>query len=293
MQHASTLSQFLVRSLVVIAFLLVSACTIKYLYNNLDYLIPEYVEGMVSLDDMLEERLEQRTELLLEWHRSTQLKQYANWVSELQENILRNPTEENIVARFNDMEIFWQSLRYKINDEMALLLPLLDEYQREELFSNIGDNNEDFHEDYVDIKDEERLENYIETLHDHVDFWFGSYTAEQEPMIKYTATQLQSSAKLRLESRLRWQHGIRSILETSASRTDKQEHLKLFLDQFTENVDPEIRRISRHNQRAIAHLAVKIATSMSPEQKHYFIDETNDYIRMFTELSEGRRTGIQ
>ena len=41
--------------------LTVVACSIKTLYNRLDYLIPSYVEGMVSLDDVLEEIVEQRS----------------------------------------------------------------------------------------------------------------------------------------------------------------------------------------------------------------------------------------
>ncbi len=288
MQHASPPRQFLTRSLIVTVFLLVTACTLKSLYNNLDYLIPEYVEGMVTLDDALEDRLEQRTGVLLDWHRSTQLKQYANWVSELQSNILRNLTEDKIVARFDDLEVFWESLIYKINDEMALLLPLLDEYQRDELFASIEDNNEEFREEYIDITNEERLELYLENLHDQVDFWFGSYTEEQEAMLKHAATELQSSAELRLGTRLAWQDGIKSILDTSASEAEKQQQLNLFLNRFTEYDDPDIRRISRHNQRVVARVAVQIATSMTPEQKHYFTDKTNDYIRMFTELSEGR-----
>ncbi len=288
MQHASPYRQFLTRSLVVTVFLLVTACTLKSLYNKLDYLIPEYVEGMVTLDDALEVRLEQRTGVLLDWHRSTQLKQYANWVSELQSNILRNPTEDKIVARFDDLEVFWESLIYKINDEMVLLLLLLDEYQRDELFASIEDNNEEFREEYIDITNEERLELYLENLHDQVDLWFGSYTEEQEAMLKHAATELQSSAELRLGTRLAWQDGIKSILDTSASEAEKQQQLKLFLNQFTEYDDPDIHRNSRHNHRVVARVAVQIATSMTPEQKHYFTDKTNDYIRMFTELSEGR-----
>ena len=73
------------RTIVILTLLTaVAACSFKTVYNRLDYLIPEYVEGMVTLDDVLEEKLEQRTLVLLEWHRNTQLKQYADWLSALQ-----------------------------------------------------------------------------------------------------------------------------------------------------------------------------------------------------------------
>lgn len=47
--------------IVVIAGLAV--CSFKTLYNQLDYLIPEYVQDTVSLDDVLEQKLEQRTQV--------------------------------------------------------------------------------------------------------------------------------------------------------------------------------------------------------------------------------------
>ena len=65
---------------IIVAFvMMVASCSFKTLYNQLDYLIPSYVEGMVSLDSMLEEKVEQRTLVLINWHRNTQLNQYADW----------------------------------------------------------------------------------------------------------------------------------------------------------------------------------------------------------------------
>ena len=55
------------RTVLIISFiLLVSACSLKTIYNRLDYLIPSYVEGMVSLDDVLEEKVEQVIAKLIE-----------------------------------------------------------------------------------------------------------------------------------------------------------------------------------------------------------------------------------
>ena len=44
---------------------------------------------MVSLDDVLEEKVEQRTQTLISWHRNTQLKQYAE-ILNLVFNVLNN-----------------------------------------------------------------------------------------------------------------------------------------------------------------------------------------------------------
>ena len=54
---------------IVALVVMAASCSFKTLYNQLDYLIPSYVEGMVSLDGMLEEKVEQRSLVLINWHR--------------------------------------------------------------------------------------------------------------------------------------------------------------------------------------------------------------------------------
>ena len=46
--------------------------------------------------------------------------------------------------------------------------------------------------------------------------------------------------------------------------------------------------IGAANRHIIAQLTVQIVHGLKPEQKDYFIDRTNDYIRIFTELAENR-----
>ena len=79
--------------------LLISACSFKTLYNRLDYMIPSYVEGMVSLDDVLEEEVEQRAEGLLSWHRNTQLVQYADLLRTFQQDIESPLDRQRVLER--------------------------------------------------------------------------------------------------------------------------------------------------------------------------------------------------
>ena len=76
---------------------IVASCSFKTIYNQLDYLIPSYVEGMVSLDSVLDEKVEQRTLVLINWHRNTQLNQYADWLRALQRDANEQLTEEQML----------------------------------------------------------------------------------------------------------------------------------------------------------------------------------------------------
>ncbi len=179
LKHLSSNTKLL---FVIVFISIVSACSFKSIYNRLDYLIPSYVEGMVSLDDMLEEKVEQRTRVLINWHRNTQLKQYAELLRQFQLDFGLHLTEERVLQHISDMESLWLPLGQKLNEEMAELLPLLNDEQLDELFESIDDKNEEFYDDYVDLDAEERIEEYTESLRDNYKNWLGDLTEQQEQL---------------------------------------------------------------------------------------------------------------
>jgi len=279
---------FLIAALITCSVIFITACSFKTLYNQLDYLIPSYVEGMVSLGDVLEKKVEQRSQLLINWHRNTQLKQYADWLRALQRDAGPQLTEAQLLQHVARLEFFWQSLSEKVNKEMADLLPLLNSDQRKELFASIADKNQDFRDDYVGLDEEERIDSFTESMFDNYENWLGDLTDEQEEAIELVASELRSTAALRLQQRLLWQRGIQDILDSSDTTALKSERLSLFFAGFEMDNDAEMKSTGEANRRFIVQLTVQIVHRLRPDQKDYFIDKTDDYIRIFTELAENR-----
>lgn len=266
----------------------ISGCSVKTLYNKLDYLIPEYVAGMVTLDDALEEQVEQRALTLISWHRNTQLKEYADWLRQLQQQVGAQLTEVQIQQRIDDINQFYRAFIIQFNQEMAQILPQLNEQQRSEMFSHIAHKNEKFREKYVELNDAERIEAYTDSLQDSFESWLGDLTPEQEQAVSQTAQTLQSTAELRLWRRLQWQKGVQQILSSQDSQAVKTQGLIKFLSGF-ENIDSQASTDkSEANHRIMAHLTVQIVHSMTEEQNSHFVHKTDDYIRMLIELAENR-----
>ena len=283
--HLSRNATFL---FIIVFITIVSACSFKSIYNRLDYLIPSYVEGMVSLDDMLEEEVEQRTKILINWHRNTQLKQYAELLREFQLDFGPQLSEERVLQHMSAMELLWQPLGEKLNEEMAELLPLLNDEQLEELFDSIEDKNEEFYDDYVDLDAEELIEEYIDSLSDNYENWLGDLTDQQEQYVEKAAYKFHSSAALRLQQRKLWQDNIREILASADDPEIKSERLRTFFRKFNDEPNLALAAADEANKQAIAWLTVKLVHASNAEQKDYFINKTDDYIRIFTELAEGR-----
>lgn len=274
--------------LIALLVLIITACSFKTLYNQLDYLIPSYLEGLVSLDDVLEKKVEQRSQLVINWHRNTQLKQYADWLRTLQHDVGPQLTEAQLLQHIATLDFFWQSLLEKVNEEMAGLLPLLNSEQRKELFASIADKNQDFRDDYIEPDEAERIDSFTESMLDNYENWLGELTEKQEKAIELAASELRSTAALRLQQRLLWQQGIQDILDGSATAALKSERLSLFFAGFEIENNAEMKTTGAANRRIIVQLTVQIVHNLRPEQKDYFIDKTDDYIRIFTELAENR-----
>ncbi len=267
---------------------IVSACSFKSVYNNLDYLIPSYVEGMVSLDDMLEEKVEQRTQVLINWHRNTQLKQYAEMLGTFQKDFGPQLTEENVSRHISTMESLWRSLAEKLNEEMAVLLPLLNDEQLVELFDSMADKNEDFYDEYVDLDEEERIEAYSQRLLDNYEGWLGDLSEQQEADIKKAAYKFNNSAHLRLEQRKKWQRNIQEILYSKDTTEMKSKSLRVYFKAFNSERNDVLSTADVTNKQVIAWLTVKLVHATTAGQKEYFINKTDDYIRIFNELAENR-----
>ena len=273
---------------IVTLVVMVASCSVKTIYKQLDYLIPSYVEGMVSLDSLLEKKVDQRTLVFINWHRNTQLPQYTEWLRELQRDANVQLTEEKILQHIASLDRFWQLLSLKISEEMARLLPLLNAEQRKELFSNIADKNNDFREENVDedVDKEKRIVKYTDSMLYNYETWLDDLTDEQKSVIKQAASKLQSTADLRLERRLKWQQSIQRILATNDSATQKSAALGKYFTDYNRRYYVVMNSIQKTNRQILARLTVQIVRNMTEEQNAHFVSKTNDYINMFNELAK-------
>ena len=266
---------------------LLASCSFKTVYNRLDVLIPEYVEGLVTIDNALENNLQQRSTALLEWHRQTQLIRYADWLRGFQGEVGKL-TVDSARRYALEAEDFWEAMSAKIDYEMAELLPLLDTKQQNELFASITEKNEDFADEYIDIDDDERRTNYYERTRDTYENWIGDLTDAQEQAIRQATDRLLDGARLRLDRRQEWQAGIQEILAGRESRQVKSQQLHDYLQDFEFSNAQSLDSRIEANKEIITGLTVAISDSMDEDQAGHFVDKTDDYIRMFTELSENR-----
>ena len=63
--------------LIIITLCFLSGCIVRFVYNQLDWIIPWYIGQMISLSDEQDSALEKSLVSQLKWHRVTQLAEYS------------------------------------------------------------------------------------------------------------------------------------------------------------------------------------------------------------------------
>jgi len=280
----ASLSKTLFFSLI-LAFI-ASACTVKTLYNQLDWLIADHLESYVELNGEQQTTLYKHLDQTLLWHKSSQLPLYVTWLQAFKADVADKPTYKGIEQNINQFQTFLRVLRSHAANQLSHLLLTLTASQRKELYASMEAKNTEFADKFIHISREEQIEQYIDRMEDRFDEWLGSITQQQEALIKASANNIKPIATEVLQTRRRWQVEFKAILEThKTAATGKQAMHDLFVN--VERFRSEkYKKGSQHNQQVFIRLIVDVAKTMSKQQQQHFNNKVDNYSRHFTELAE-------
>lgn len=278
----------------ILAFLIfsASACTVKTLYNQLDWWLADQLQSYVELNDEQQRTLSRHIDQTLLWHKSSQLPLYVKWLQDFKTTIANQPTAAVIEQNLEQLQDFMRTIRAHAAGELAVLLPSLSAAQRQELYAGMEEKNAEFADEFIHLSREQQLAQYIERTQDRFDEWLGSLTTEQQALIKASAEQVRPLASEVLQTRRRWQMEFRRVLDGHKdSDTTTQAMHTLFV-----NVErlrsEEYQKGMQHNQRVFTQLIVTIARGMTQAQHEYFNSKVDNYSRHFTELAEEARNKL-
>jgi hypothetical protein len=274
------------KTLIICLITLIStACTIKTLYNQLDWLIADRLESYVELTSEQQTRLYANIQRTLAWHRSNQLPLYVKWLQEFKSDILGTATQQNIGLKIDQFQLFLRAIRAHSANEMARLLPLLSAEQRQQIYRHMDEENEKFADRYIEVDRDEQIDVYAERMEKQLESWLGSLNDKQESIVQASAKQIQPVATEVLASRHRWQAEFRDILENHHKPKIIADKLQDLLVNIEKQRSVNYKKLFAHNRQVLIQLIIDIASSMDSPQRAYLTDKVDTYSQYFTELA--------
>jgi hypothetical protein len=266
--------------------LLLSGCGVRYVYSQLDWIVPWYLRDYVSLDGAQRAALDERLGERLDWHCRSQLPGYAQWLRETESMLARGRVERtDLGAHLARAEGFWDELMAALVDDVSHLLAGLTDEQVSELRVRFEARNQETREEFVDPPDEILHDRRVERTEKRLRRWLGRMSAEQRMLIETWSRQLEPVAADWLANRVEWQRRLGAALDGRADRDAFDARITALMRQpeFAWSADYRT-RIGR-NRELTLDLIADVYESATPRQRERALREIDSLAGQFERLA--------
>lgn len=275
------------RHLIVICLLcLLSACSSKLAYNNLDWLSYWYVSDYIDLSDKQSSAVKEKLRLILEWHRADQIPKYKAQLITLKQDIESDRvTRESVNEVIESIRKGWTALRARVVSEAMDLMPTLTSAQAEGLFENLEDKHSNDLEELSDDT-EKQFELRYEKLEGLVEDYLGTVTDQQKLILELYIGSSFDTRKAFLAGNGRMQQDLKRDVVNFVNQpsTVLLESISRKLNHPEQYRTDEFKFNSAENRKLLSVMLADLAASLTPDQKAFLINKIQDWIQLTDEL---------
>ncbi|WP_017903328.1 DUF6279 family lipoprotein [Pseudomonas asplenii] len=265
--------------------LAIAACTrIGLAYRNLDVIIPwtlgDYIEMHREQKGWLNERLKQH----LQWHCTTQLPDYLQWLDRVQAMVENGQVDDaHLQARTAEARTAIAQVAREITPSAIELLKGLDDRQVAEMDAAFAKEQRERQAEYVAPPLPEQIRDRGERMSKRLKAWIGPLSLSQQQRVIAWSTELGEQNRLWIANRAYWQTQLSEAVAERHSAGFEQRIAQLLQHQDSLWTD-EYRRAYQRTERATRSLLVDLVAESSPTQRELLLKRIADLRRDFSEL---------
>ena len=277
--------------LIIVAMtLLLSACSSKFAYNNLDWLVHWYLDDYIELTKEQEDLFDGYFSKWHQWHRSEELDKYVAQLKALKQDIEQDELNaESMASHLDSATTHWTRLINELAPELAVLAKNLDEEQVESLFASLEDENVKSEEKLLknaDLDEKEKLEKRQESLYDDLKERVGRLSKSQKAIVDSYSPKFVPTGLQNIEYRRRIQQAAKTLFENKDSNANFEQDLVYLLTHTDEFRGEKYIADSDHNRALYTAMMSDVLPTLSSKQKRKLIKQIQDMIEDFEDLSE-------
>ncbi|HUP30106.1 MAG TPA: DUF6279 family lipoprotein [Usitatibacter sp.] len=260
-------------------------------YSNLAPMATWMVDDYVDLSDGQKDWVRERITRVMQWHRSTELPQYRRFL----ERVLRESEEpftvQEIGEAYADLRLAYHRMAEQLIPDVADFLVQLDHDQLAQMQKRFADDNRKFVKESTRGTAEERREQRIGKMVQHMEGWLGEVNEAQRKLIEERYQALPEYVEERLADRKYRQAEMLELLRARAGKEAVAASLrKLLIDTDTWRRPEYLKRMRDRDQRMFELFAALSAT-LTPEQRAHMQGRIKRYMRDINTLTAGSTRG--
>jgi hypothetical protein len=287
-QHARTM-------LLIALMVLVAGCSaIRFTYNHGDTLLYWWLNAYIDIDSDQSDWVKQDIDKLFQWHRSTQLHDYAGLLSKMQRQLGDGSvTQDELLSDYRDIKTRTELLAFKALPQLADLAMSIKPDQVAQMEKKFAKNNEDFRKKFMSGSVEDQHKARFKKAMEQLTLWFGSFSRDQEAQLRKASDARPLDNEIWLQERVLRQKKIVALLQRiRQDKLNKEQSMAaihdLLRDLFDRMDAPERKAFFDayiNNTSTFILAAIRITT---PEQKAHAQKRMQGWIDDFNALAAGK-----
>ncbi|AYV24669.1 DUF6279 family lipoprotein [Vibrio mediterranei] len=258
-----------------VSLLIVTGCTTKFLYSNLDWFIVDYIDDYVTLEDGQEEILTERILVLGDWHKSNELPRYLQQLTDIRNKDPKTVDAEYVSLQMEQVRQHTKRLVAQITPDLYALTQQMTDKQVKELLDNLEQKDEKFIKKYQGLQDEDVRLIYQQRIEENLERWFGPLTEQQKTLASRWANEMDVTVFDWQAHRQQMQHFMRQLLNRRSDLGYFQPEFQRLLND-SDSFYSEKLKLKIANNRLVAEKYIALALNSVTEKQHQHLIEEID-----------------
>ena len=262
--------------------LTLGGCSVARLgYNNAPSLLYYWLDTYFDFDSPQTLAMRERLQALQDWHRKEELPQIADLLKNLQPSANQSVTPEQVCKLYGFVLERAQAPLNFLSPAIASLAATLTQAQITHIQSEFDKRNQQWREDWLDVKPAKRLERRQKQIKEQAEMLYGRLTDAQNAQIKTLLEAAGYDPQRQYAETLRRQQDSISVLNlirtsglSGAQATTEVQNL--FTRSFV-SPDPEYRRYAEQARQTGCTAVAQLHNTASAEQREKMLKNLQAY----------------
>lgn len=267
--------------------------TIRFSYNQGDTLLYWWMDSYVDFEGQQADVAKRDINGLFQWHRQTQLRDYAALLGNFQRQLAGNPSQADLMGAYREIRVRGERLAQRAVPEITTLAMSITPEQIANIEAKFKDKNDDYRRKFMSGSVEKRQRARFKKSMEQMELWFGKFSNEQEAALRRASDTRPLDNQQWLEERQYRQRRILSLLREVQQKKLNREQTTvqvqgMMRELFTRMDSPERKSFydaSLDSTTKYILTAIRIAT---PNQKAHAQQRMQGWINDFEALAAGK-----
>lgn len=270
--------------LLLLVFALAGCSALRLGYANGDTFVYWWLNSYVDFNNDQKPWVEQHIDRLFDWHRKTQLKEYAQLLGKVQQRVQRgHVTPAEVQADFTVVKKHAAHVLEKALPALTDLALSLQPSQLEHLEQKFASNNDKYRKESLTGSLEGRQRVRYKKVMKQAEYWLGSLSAEQEEKIRTASDARPLNNEIWLtERQRRQQEMLRMLRQIQAERPARDAATAMLRDYMTRSLEhftyAQHKDFFDASNQGMAQMITIIVNTATPEQREHAVRRLQKWI---------------